>query len=195
MAVGFSGDPRTIWTTEDGADRRMELIEDFWFKDRKDLRWDAAARTLIDGASIPRPLWSLVGSPYTGDYRRASIVHDVACVVAGNDGAARKKADKMFFEACRAGGCSPWEATILYIGVRIGAWYKHALVAETAAPRLMRNDLDRRIEDDFQQISDRVLAQGETDDADLVESRTDAAAAEVAARRLAVARTAAFVAP
>ena len=194
MAAVFSGEPRSVWKSESGPDRRMQLIEDFWFEDRAGKRWDAPDKTFVDGASIPRPLWTLVGSPYTGDYRRASIVHDVACVAAGNDRSARKKADKMFFEACRAGGCSRWEATVLYIGVRIGAWYGQALADGDTRPKLRRTSVDRQVEADFQEISELVLSQGEPVDADLVEARTDAAAAEVATRRLAAGLSAGLMA-
>lgn len=31
---------------------------------------------LSDGASIPRLLWTLVGSPWSGDYVQAAVVHD-----------------------------------------------------------------------------------------------------------------------
>lgn len=35
--------------------------------------------TVSDGASIPRALWWLVGSPFAGRYRRAALVHDEEC--------------------------------------------------------------------------------------------------------------------
>jgi len=35
----------------------------------------------VNGASIPQPLWSLVGSPWTGKYREASVIHDYYCDV------------------------------------------------------------------------------------------------------------------
>lgn len=73
----------------------------------------------MDGASIPAPLWSAVGSPYTGDYRRVSVVHDVACQ---NPAVPRREADQMFYQTCLAGGCSAGQAELLYAGVRIGAW-------------------------------------------------------------------------
>jgi hypothetical protein len=115
----FSGNPQTEWLSETGDDRRMKLLQDFWYDDPQGRRWLAAAGSVVDGASIPAPLWSTVGSPYTGDYRRASIVHDVAC----NDPAVpRRDADKMFYQACQAGGCSVAQAALLYAGVRIGAW-------------------------------------------------------------------------
>jgi hypothetical protein len=125
----FSGNPKTEWLVDsNGADRNMMVLEDFWYVDPDGKKWPAPAGSIINGASIPRPLWSLVGSPYTDDYRRASIVHDVACKDSAVD---RKDADVMFFHACRAGGCSPQQARWLYAGVRMGAWAGASLPEES----------------------------------------------------------------
>ena len=193
----FSGDPKTIWLSEAGPDRRMSLLEPFWFDDRGGRRWDAAAGTTIDGASIPRALWSLVGSPYTGDYRRASIIHDVACVEATGDPVARRAADKMFYVACRAGGCSIWDATILYIGVRIGAWHSTVgLQDDGNEVKIKRDAIDQQTEEDFQLTCEQVLRQGESDDPDVLESRTDQALRSLALTRAAlIERTLTMVCP
>lgn len=175
----FSGEPKTIWLTEAGSDRNMRLIERFSYTN-KGKETAVPAGFDIDGASIPRPLWSLVGSPYTGDYRRASIVHDKACVDAAGDKGERRRADKMFFHACMAGGCSWAQAAVLYLGVRIGAtrgmveaWSVADIEADTQ-PRLSRSQADIRIEDDFKAAAKIILNQGETEDSDEVERRTDA---------------------
>jgi hypothetical protein len=183
----FSGEPQTIWLTEtDQPDRRMKLLQEFWFVDRKGKKWCVPAECVVDGASIPKPLWSLVGSPYTGEYRRASIVHDKACDDAVGNSAARRAADKMFYEACRTGGCSIAESILLYIGVRIGsittkiaAWQRSAQAEEYDGPRLYSSPSDRRIEADYQLIGESVLSEGETDDPDEIEHRTDRAIATV----------------
>lgn len=121
----FSGDPKTEWLVDSIApDRDMALLSDFSFTDPDGKRWPAPKGSVVNGASIPQPLWSTVGSPYTDDYRPASVVHDVAC---GTTGVPRKAADVMFFHACRAGGCGPVQARILYAGVRIGAWASKSL--------------------------------------------------------------------
>ena len=186
----FSGKPEAIWLTEDGTeDRDMELLKKFSFTDPDAREWVAPAGAVIDGASIPRALWAVVGSPYTGDYRRASVVHDVACVEAGDDAKKRREADRMFFHACRAGGCSIWQSTVLYLGVRIGAsasdvpaW--HAAVAtETIGPRIRRGDDELQLERDFQAVTDQVLAPGETDDPKELEARADRALSSVAGLR------------
>lgn len=115
----FSGDPKTIWVSGEKADRRMRLLQDFWYDDPAGKRWFAPEGSLIDGASIPQVLWSSIGSPYTGNYRRASVVHDVAC---SDPAISREDADAMFYSACLAGGCSMLQAKLLYAGVRVGAW-------------------------------------------------------------------------
>lgn len=115
----FSGNPKTEWLSERGDDRDMRIIEPFWYIDPAGRRWDVPAGTIINGASIPRTLWSSVGSPYTGDYRRAAVVHDA---VVGREGVLRPEADTMFYYACLAGGCSLIQGKLLYAGVRLGTW-------------------------------------------------------------------------
>jgi hypothetical protein len=93
----FSDNPQTEWVTDSGGpDRDMKLLREFWYEDPNGKRWTAPKGNTINGASIPRPLWSTVGSPYTDDYRNASIVHDVACDQA-NTPDKREAADKMFY--------------------------------------------------------------------------------------------------
>jgi hypothetical protein len=123
----FSGNPKTEWlVSSSGEDREMRMLEDFSFTDKNGRVWLARTGTIVNGASIPQSLWSTIGSPYTDDYRRASIVHDVACETPG---VARIDADHMFHDACRAGGCSARKARILYAGVRIGAWVSFSFPA------------------------------------------------------------------
>jgi hypothetical protein len=181
MAKGeFSGEPQAHWLTEDGTeDRKMRLLEKFSFRDPVGKKWEASKDAVVDGASIPRALWTLVGSPFTGDYRRASIVHDIACDEAGSNATKRRAADRMFYHACRAGGCSIWQSTLLYIGVRIGAVlpnvdaWQAAAATSRAGPRIRRTEAEDQLECDFQVIADRVLAGGEVDDPSELERRVD----------------------
>jgi len=177
----FSGEPKTQWLTDPNQpDRNMRLLEDFSFTDPMGKKWMTPKDYVVDGASIPQALWTTVGSPYTGDYRRASIVHDKACDDAVNDPAARRAADRMFYQACRAGGCSIEQATLLYIGVRIGGVWPHILPLTVAAvapqgPRREKTPADQRIEADFRLVAHEVLAEPETDDPVEIEARTDRA--------------------
>lgn len=115
----FSGNPQTEWLSDKADDRDMRLLEAFWYLDPAGRRWEVAKGSIVNGASIPRTLWSSVGSPYTGDYRRAAVVHDIAIKTPG---IVRAEADTMFYFACLAGGCSLLQAKLLYAGVRLGSW-------------------------------------------------------------------------
>lgn len=120
MANGiFSGNPKTEWLCEHGEDRNMCLLETFWYIDPNGRRWEAPQGATTNGASIPRTLWSSIGSPFTGNYRRASIIHDIAIRTRG---IVRSEADTMFYFACLAGGCMLMESKLLYAGVCIGTW-------------------------------------------------------------------------
>jgi hypothetical protein len=136
----FSGNPKTEWLCEHGDDRNMCLLETFWYVDPQGRRWEAPKGAVTNGASIPRTLWSSVGSPFTGNYRRASIIHDVAIRTPG---VLRSDADTMFYFACLAGGCMLMESKLLYAGVRVGSWSSVArdmaldmVSVAPAAPRL-----------------------------------------------------------
>ncbi|MFH1098223.1 MAG: DUF1353 domain-containing protein [Candidatus Desantisbacteria bacterium] len=144
----FSGNPKTEWLVDkNGEDRNMSLLNNFWYIDPNGKKWNAPKGHVIDGASIPRPLWSTVGSPYTDDYRRASVVHDVAC---DDPTVLRKDADIMFYFACLAGGCSLPKAKLLYAGVRIGAWYIASLVPESISAKKLLFRVPSRISADEQ---------------------------------------------
>lgn len=155
----FSSDPRTIWMTEPKADRRMELLDSITFTGAAGRVWDAPKGHRVDGASIPRALWTLVGSPYTGDYRRASILHDVACDRHPHDGPERQAGDEMFYAACRAGGCGRLEAKLLFLGVRLGSsWAGKGLRAAEADDKvkLRPSTEDRLMQEEFTRLGEEV---------------------------------------
>ncbi len=117
----FEGEVQTLWLVEgqvgdDGPDRRMQLLDDFAFVDPNGVRWLAPAGSYIDGASIPRMLWSIAGDPYSGTYRRASVLHDVAC---DERTVPSKVVHRMFYDAMIADGTSEAQALEFYTAVRL----------------------------------------------------------------------------
>ena len=180
MGNMFSGEPTLVWVTDSQLpDRHMVLISEFWYEDPQKKRWVAPANMKTNGASIPRALWTLIGSPFTGDYRRAALVHDQACVDARSGKGSRRAADRMFYHACRDGGCPVRDAIILYVGVRIGS-IKSLVAAWGSAsidfrPRLANSAGDENMARDLCVCADQVLHDGETDDIDEIERRTDMA--------------------
>jgi hypothetical protein len=112
----FSGNPQAEWLRNlEGEDRDMRLLADFWYEEPGGMRWMAPVGSVVNGASIPRAFWTVVGSPFTGRYRRASIVHDVACVVKEQPDRA---VHRMFYYACRADGVDDGTAKLMYAAIR-----------------------------------------------------------------------------
>lgn len=118
MANGtFFGDVITKWLAHPGEDRKMELQEQFGFTDSNGVDWIAEPGDVVDGASIPELVWNrIVGTPFVGDYRRASVVHDVAVKKKMRNS---REAHRMFYEAMRADGVPEDRALIMYTAVRL----------------------------------------------------------------------------
>lgn len=112
----FAGQVRTQWLCHAGDDREMELLEDFAFIDPNGVRWDAPAGRVVDGASIPRLLWTVTGSPFVGDFRRASVLHDVACQDRRQP---HESVHRMFYDAMKQDGVSEIQAQQFYFAVRV----------------------------------------------------------------------------
>lgn len=104
-----------ITPTGDGVNWRVK--ETYSYTDAEGHTLTADPGFLTDGASIPRALWTPIGSPFTGKYPNAAVIHDVGCV-------SRKYTwqvtHRMFYEAMRASGVSENYALLLYWGVRLG---------------------------------------------------------------------------
>ena len=94
--------------------RNFRLREDLEYVDPRGVRWFARAGLDFDGATIPMPLWSLVGSPYTGRYRRAAVIHDYYCehLYRPWEGVHR-----MFYDAMITDGVEPTKAKLMYYAV------------------------------------------------------------------------------
>lgn len=107
----FEGQVVARWH-DDG--REMTLVEPFAYLDPRSLRWDAPAGAVVNGASIPQPFWSLIGGPFEGKFRNASVVHDVACVERSRSW---QSVHRMFYEACRCGGVTAVTAKTMYYAV------------------------------------------------------------------------------
>ena len=107
----FPHRPETLWL-DDGRD--MQLLKDFEFIDSKRRIWPAAQGARIDGASIPRVFWTIVGGPYEGQYRNASIVHDVACEEKRDPW---QDVHRMFYDGCLAGGVHWFKSLLMYAAV------------------------------------------------------------------------------
>ena len=93
---------------------RWELLDDLYFFDKQGETWKAPKGYKTDGASIPRPLWSIIGSPFTGDYVGAAIIHDVYCDLKSRDW---KLVHRTFYDAMIADKVPVLQAKIMYFAV------------------------------------------------------------------------------
>jgi len=89
----------------------MTVMTELSYTDPQGTIWDAPAGSVTDGASIPRYLWSVMGGPFEGKYRNASVLHDVAYEKHNRPS---WDCDRMFYNAMRCSGVSVGEAKTMY---------------------------------------------------------------------------------
>lgn len=96
--------------------RLMQLVRPFGYQDAAGRRWQAPDGAYVDGASIPRFFWSVIGGPFEGRYRNASVIHDWYCAVR-----VRKWEDthRVFHEAMLTSQVDPNLARLMFLAV----WY------------------------------------------------------------------------
>jgi hypothetical protein len=109
-----------------GDGRLIQLKQPFSYVDPFTMRWDVPSGWKVDGASIPRPLWSLVGSPLVGKYREASIIHDYYCDTHRRPWGA---VHRVFYDAMLASHVRPLQAKVMYAAVCWGGprWSKEVV--------------------------------------------------------------------
>ena len=86
--------------------------------------WDVVVHVMpgfrTDGASIPRLLWFIFGSPYDPDIIAEAIAHDA--IYRGRI-VPRKDADNAFRDMMKQrGAIRPWKRRRIWVGVRLFGW-------------------------------------------------------------------------
>ncbi len=90
------------------------LLNDFRFVDSTNRLWTAPKGTRVNGASIPRPFWSIIGGPLDGVYRDASVVHDYYCKERLGSW---RDVHRAFYDGMRAMDVNPIKAKLMYYAV------------------------------------------------------------------------------
>jgi len=103
--------------------RTMQVLETFGFTDSNGVRWEVPPGAKTDGASIPSGLWGMIGSPFSGKYREAAVIHDYYC---NNRNRPWRDTHRVFYEAMLSSGVGPFMAKLMYAAVyRFGPrWYR-----------------------------------------------------------------------
>ena len=107
----FKGSVVTRWN-DDG--RNMTLLQPFEYIDPKGTRWPVPPGTVLDGASIPKLFWSIIGGPFEGRYRNASVIHDFFCQVRTRPFPA---VHRVFYDAMLSSGLTDRTSWLMYKAV------------------------------------------------------------------------------
>lgn len=110
----YSGTVKAEWLTKT---REMRLLEAFAFKGPNCKVWSVPKDAIVDGASIPQIFWTVIGGPFEGRYRDASVLHDYYCKVKTEPSA---DVHEMFYYAMLANGVDSTKARIMFYAV---SWF------------------------------------------------------------------------
>lgn len=94
--------------------RYARLIEPFVYENEK---FSILIRDgyIYDGGTIPKFAWSIIGSPFVGGYRRATLVHDI---LYDTKALPKSEADNLFFDIMLEDNVKKWRAYVMYCAVR-----------------------------------------------------------------------------
>ena len=144
----YEGEVEVKWL----SDGHMKLLKSFSYTDPNSLKWTAHAGLEIDGASIPPIFWSIIGAPYTGEYRAASVIHDAACL--------EKKypspmVHETFYYAMKASQVPEPQAKLMYAAVSNFGPRWEIKKDGTRSPTRMNNQLTKK---QFEQLKSAIKA-------------------------------------
>lgn len=125
----FEGTLLTEWLP-DG--RHMQLEFPYCYYSQNGTAWPVPAGIIVDGASIPQILWSLIGGPFEGLYRNGSVIHDYYCVIKSRSW---QDTHRMFYDAMRCNSVDALKAKIMFYAVyRFGPRWDPAGALSFALP-------------------------------------------------------------
>lgn len=111
----YTNSVKLEWPENDDG-RIAVLLEDVAYVDDEGRTWQAHKGDKVNGASIPRMFWRIVGGPMSGKYRYASVIHDVFCVTKSMP---HKDVHQMFDEAMQASGVPEWKRKAMARAVKM----------------------------------------------------------------------------
>lgn len=103
-----------------GEKDEYQLVEEFYFTFMGE-GYIIPVGFRSDGASIPRPLWPIVGSPFSPKLLEAAFVHDYLY----RNGYDRYYSDCKFREILIANRVNKSRAEVMFKGVRAFGWIHH----------------------------------------------------------------------
>lgn len=158
----YDGLPPKIVHDDEQNGRIGKLLEPIAYHQPANRDWPVVAGAWLDGASIPRALWTIVGGPYEGAYFNASIVHDHYCITQARTW---RDTHRMFHDAMRCSGVGKVRAAIMYYAVhRFGPRWRdpsfeglEAASTEAAGQDSAPEPLDRAASEAFLRDAEAIL--------------------------------------
>ena len=114
---GYFPNPAQVQFGIDG--RSVKLLTAFSYVRPNGKTITAPREFVADGAPIPRIFWRIIGSPFVGLYRDASIIHDYLYRVQT---CSRAEADLIFLEGMKTSGVNIFKRHAMHRALRIGGW-------------------------------------------------------------------------
>lgn len=109
----YEGVPPQLELEDDG--RNATVLAPITYFGPEGMEWPVPTGAVCDGASIPQAFWTIIGGPFEGKYRNASIVHDRYCVTKSRPW---RVTHLMFWQAMRCSGVGAARAAVMYYAVR-----------------------------------------------------------------------------
>lgn len=106
------------------------LMEDLVYVTRNFDKITVPKGFVTDFASIPRPLWSIVGEP-SGPWAPAAVVHDFCYRTKF---LSRVEADQLFRDACIELGVRRTKAWVMWLALRSAGWKAYGAQTQPPAP-------------------------------------------------------------
>lgn len=98
---------------------RFITLSELSYTTKKDITHTVPIDFITDGASIPKIFWSWIGSPFTGLYKRPSLIHDW---LYATQNTTRLYADRIFLEGMQDRKVSFWKRQMMFYAVRFRGW-------------------------------------------------------------------------
>jgi hypothetical protein len=149
----YEGTPARIEFDDDG--RSARLLRAITYRGPEGTDWPVPVDAWLDGASIPRAFWTIIGGPFEGKYRSASIVHDHYCITKTRSW---RDTHRMFHDAMRCSEVGKAQATVMYYAVyRFGPRWSEPGLEAMAAPAESTSDANAA---SFAQDARRIVLEG-----------------------------------
>ena len=107
----FEGRVIVEWL-DDPFGPKVQVIEDFYFRQSDGTIWKVPAGAIVAGRSIPPLFVQLMGHPFESGFRKTAISYDYAVTARQHPW---KDAQRMFYDGAVTEGVLPIEAKVMYL--------------------------------------------------------------------------------